>query len=330
MRVAGLGYYLPENIITNDQLLQMILDNAKAKVDIEGLRKKLDLNKAQTRHLRNPDETPLKMATIAAKRCLEKSNFDAKNIDLIIYAGMAREYIEPSMAVILQNTIGSNATCAFDISNACLSFLNAMSIAKTYIAAGTYNNILIVSSETGSDWIPWDKFSTNKETTGFSALTISDGAVAMLLQPGGSEHNFEYFDFKTFGEYNNLCQIPIGKTETDLKIAVKSRQLVMVALKLLPDFIPRFLHLAKDTLGRLDIWFFHQVTGDPSKFYGPLENDLEKLSYLTFQNVGNTGSAAIPLGMAIAEENNALKRGDCVACIVGASGFSYGGTFFVY
>lgn len=329
MKISSISYYLPDHVVSNDELLQLIITNSKANVDVEALKKKLLLNKAETRYFKASNETSLDMAEKAVKRCLEKANLKIDDVDLIIFTSMERMYIEPPMGVLLQSRLGAKAH-AYDISNACLGFLNAMELAKLYMDANKYHNILIVSAEIGSQWIPWDKFSIDKDLTGFSALTVSDAAVAMLLQPGGAEQNFKVFDFKTFGEYNDLCQIKIGKDQNSLKLLVKSKKLAMIAVELMSSFIPCFLHKSKDFLGKLDIWFLHQVTGEPKKFCGALEDDLYNISYHTFSKVGNTGTASIPLGMALAEEKSLLKRGDKVALIVGASGFSYGGTCFIY
>ncbi|MCL6588836.1 MAG: hypothetical protein K6U80_02680 [Firmicutes bacterium] len=329
MKISSISYYLPEHEVTNDELLRLIIANSKTAVDVDALKKKLLLNKAKTRYFKAPDETSLDMAETAVKRCLEKADLKAEEVDLLLFTSMERMYIEPPMSVLLQNRLRTKAN-AFDVTNACLGFLNAMELANLYIEAQKYRNILIVSAEIGSQWIPWDKFSIDKELTGFSALTVSDAAVAMLLQPGGAEQNFKIFDFKTFGEYNDLCQIKVGKDQDSLKLLVKSKKLAMVAIELMSDFIPQFLHKSQEYLGTLDMWFLHQVTGDPKKFCGALEDELYNLSYHTFSEVGNTGSASIPLGMALAEEKNLLKRGDKIALIVGASGFSYGGTCFIY
>lgn len=331
MRISSIGYYLPEHVVTNDELLQMINTNSKTDTDLNNLKKKLLINQAQTRHFKSPSESSLDMAEKAAWRCLEKAEVSGAEIDLIVYTAMERLHVEPPMSVLLQHRLGARNANAFDLSNACLGFLNAMELANLYIESGRYQNILVVGAETGSQWIPWENFASgDKDTTGFSALTVSDAAAAMLLQPGGAERNFKVFQFKTFGEYNDLCQIKIGKGPDDLKLIVKSKKLAMVAMEIMSVFIPKFLHLAKEFLGKLDIWFLHQVTGDFRKFCGDLEDELYNITYRSFSRVGNTGSISIPVGMALAEENKVLKRGDYVATIVGASGFSYGGTFFVY
>jgi len=329
MRVGAIGYYLPEEV-TNDELLARVAAGSGPGVDLKRLERKLILNEAETRCFIGQEETAVDMAEKAARRCLERSGCQAQDIDLILYAGMKREYVEPAMSVLLQDRLGAKNANAFDLSNACLGFLNAMEVAKLYIDSGRYQKILVVSAETGSEWIPWDKFTGESEMAGFSALTVSDAAAAMLLEEGGDEKSFGLFEFKTFGEYHDLCQIRIGKGGDDLKLLVESRQLAITAIEILSEFIPRFLHKAIEHSGGLDIWFPHQVTGNPKRFFGKLEDELHDICYNSFSKVGNTGSLSIPLGMALAEEEGALKRGDKVALIVGASGFSYGGACLVY
>lgn len=330
LTIKGLGYYLPEHRIANDMLLEMLRQKAGKFIDLERLRKKLEHNKAELRYFKSPDETGVDMAEKAAKNCLDKSNFNPGDLDLILYVGMLRDYVEPAMAVILQDRLGADKAHAFDLSNACNSFLNGMEIADLYVKTGKFQNALIVGAEDGSERIPWHLFNSEENFAGFSALTIADGAAAMLLHNDQNHQGFTEFVFHTYGEYNDLCRIKIGKEQDDLKILVKSKELAITALQILPEFVTSFLEKAQKTLGKIDIWFFHQVTGEPRNFWGKLDEDLVNKAYNTFSQVGNTGSISIPLGMALAEENGKLKRGDRVAAIAGASGFSCGATAFVY
>lgn len=330
LSIASVAYYLPKNLITNEQLLEMVRVHSGGNVDLQKLNERLALNKAEKRYFKNSDETGASMAEQAAKRCLEKIHFDPENLDCILYAGMLRDYVEPAMAIILQHCLGAKRAHAFDLANACNSFLNALEIADLYIKSGKYRNVLIVGAEDGSERIPWDLFSSEENLAGFSSLTISDGAAAMLLQETPSQLGFTDFIFKTYGQFHDLCKIKIGKEKNDLKIMVKSKKLAITAMGILPKFVTQFLEKTQSQLGKIDVWFFHQVTGNPRKFWGDLDESLVEKSYNTFPDVGNTGSIAIPLGMALAEERGVLKRGDHVAAIVGASGFSCGATAFIY
>src|SRR5689334_3131203 len=106
LSIDAIGYYLPENRISNDFLLAMLRRKGGQFVDVERLRKKLILNKAETRHFKNPDETGADMAEKAAGKCLEKVNFNPKDLELILYVGMLRDYVEPAMSIILQDRLG--------------------------------------------------------------------------------------------------------------------------------------------------------------------------------------------------------------------------------
>ena len=110
---------------------------------------------------------------------------------------------------------------------------------------------------------------------------------------------------------------------------VHSRQLAAIALDIMKEFIPDFVYKAEEYFNGVDIIFIHQVTGNLKRFCGNLREDLYKKVHYSFPTVGNTGSASIPLGMALAEKEGLLKRGDRVVTIVGASGFSCGATAFI-
>jgi 3-oxoacyl-[acyl-carrier-protein] synthase III len=330
LMIASIGYYLPENRITNEQLLAMVKSKSGEAVNLEKLAERLTLNQAEFRYFKNPDQTGTDLAGYAAQNCLAKICFDPRDLDCIIYVGMWRDYVEPAMAVILQDRLDAKNAHAFDLTNACNSFLNGMEIAVLYIRSGKFRNVLIVGAEDGSTRIPWHLFNSETNFAGFSALTVADGAAAMLLQDDSGRSGFTDFIFKTYGQYHDLCRIKIGKERDDLKVMVKSRKLAMTAMGILPQFVTDYLPTVQTKMGKIDIWFFHQVTGDPRKFWGDLADDLIHKAYNTFSQVGNTGSISIPLGMALAEEKQKLKRGDCVAAIVGASGFSCGATAFVF
>jgi 3-oxoacyl-[acyl-carrier-protein] synthase III len=329
-RIAGIGYYLPVNLVTNEQLLEMVKIKSGSEVNLVKLSERLTLNRAEQRYFKHESESGVTMATRAAQDCLTKINFDPGEVECILYVGMHRDYVEPAMAIILQDYLGAKRAHAFDLANACNSFLNGMEIADLYLKDGKYRNILIVGAETGSERIPWRRFNSQENSCGFSALTISDGAAAMLIHAVPDNPGFIEFDFKTYGQYHDLCTVKIGKDPDDLKILVKSKKLAMTAMALVPPFLINFLTIAEQRLGGLDIWFLHQVTGISQKFMGDLNERLVAKAYHTFSRVGNTGSISIPLGMALAEEDGQLARGDRVAAIVGASGFSCGATAFVY
>lgn len=328
--IAGLGHYLPERAVTNEELIGMLAEASGNNINAAGLKKKLDMNLAVTRRFISGDENALQMARSAILRCLEKSGADAADIDLIIYCAMFRKFVEPAMAIHLQNEIGAVNANAFDISNACMGFLNAIELAYFYIEAGRYDNVLIVGAEENSGLIPMDMFGDEENNPGFSSLTIADGAAAMLLQKGKRKKDFGLFDMQTFSEHKDICKIKIGKETHDLKLMVNSRRLAAAALDIMSKFIPGFVALAEDYLGGVDIMFIHQVTGNQKKFCGGLSDELFGKFYTTFPTVGNTGSVSIPLAMSLAEEEGRLKRGDRVVVLVGASGFSCGGTAFVY
>lgn len=331
--IKGLSYYLPEKCVSNDDLLSMISARSKSCDCLDDLQKKLELNLAESRYFKADNETGVDMVEKVAQNCLKKAQLNPADIDFIIYAGMMRDYIEPSMAVALQGRIGAKNANAYDVVNACNSFLNASKIAYHLIESGECRNVLIVAAEDGSSRIPWDKFTRGSETSGFSALTVADGAAGWIMQQSPEkEHdkNFKLFSSQTYGEYNNLCQIKIGKGKDDLKLIVQSKKLAMVAMKILSDFIPGFIDQAVAYFGDIDRIFLHQVTGNPRKLIGPISDKYYNRTYNSFSRVGNTGTASIPLGMALAEEEGKLKHGDRVAVLVGASGFSCAGTAFVY
>ena len=325
MKIASLGYYLPSNVVTIDDLIARLGNNEN--LNLEKIKKRLVINKALERRFKSPEETGIEMAHKAITNCLSKINFPPEEIDLILYVAMLREYEEPAMSIVLQDKIKAKNANAFDVSNACNGFLNAMEIAYDRIILGKCRNILIVGAEANSNLIPWHKFN-EEDFSGFSALTIADGAAAMLLQRS-NENDFD-FEFHTFGEFHDLSIIKIGKEINDLKLIVEPRAMAEAAQKITGEFIPRYLNEAIKNLDGIDHIFLHQITGDPRRYCGNLPDEIYGKTYVSFDPVGNTGSISIPLGMALAEEEGKLKRGDHIVAIVGAAGLSIGAVAFIY
>ena len=133
--------------------------------NIADMKKKLTLNVAKQRHFISKDENGIIMAEEAVKRCLENGSINVLDIDLILYVSMYRAYVEPAMSIHIRDAIGAKNSNAFDISNACMGFLNAKELAYMYLETNRYNNILIVSSEVCSELIPWDMFGDSNDNT---------------------------------------------------------------------------------------------------------------------------------------------------------------------
>lgn len=142
-KIAGLGYYVPENIVTNDDLSKIIDTNDEWIQERTGIQER--------RHIVKGDgNTTTSMGVKAAKIAIERSGVAKEDIDFIIFATLSPDYYFPGPGVLVQRDLGLNTVGALDIRNQCSGFVYALSIADQYIKTGMYKNILIIGSEVHS------------------------------------------------------------------------------------------------------------------------------------------------------------------------------------
>jgi 3-oxoacyl-[acyl-carrier-protein] synthase-3 len=139
-KISGLGYFVPENIVTNDDLSKIMDTNDEWIQERTGIQER--------RHVvKGSGETTTTMGVKAARIALERSGVSKEDIDFIVFATISPDYYFPGPGVALQKELGLRTIGALDIRNQCSGFVYAISIADQYIKTGMYRNILVVGSE---------------------------------------------------------------------------------------------------------------------------------------------------------------------------------------
>ena len=150
-KITGLGSYLPEKIITNDDLSQSLDTSDESISTRTGIKE---------RRIVSPTDSTASMGFLAAQKALHMANLEPKRLDLILVATSTPDFRLPTTAVIIQDLLGAYDTPALDISAACAGSIYGLSIANSFIKAGIYKNILLVTSETMSAIINWQDRNT--------------------------------------------------------------------------------------------------------------------------------------------------------------------------
>ena len=167
-KISGLGYFVPENIVTNDDLSKIIDTNDEWIQERTGIKER--------RHIvKGSGETTTTMGVKAAKTAIERSGIDKNDIDFIVFATISPDYYFPGPGVALQKELGLKTIGALDIRNQCSGFVYALSIADQYIKTGMYKNILIVGSELQS--IGLDMSNRGRSVS----VIFGDGAGAAII-----------------------------------------------------------------------------------------------------------------------------------------------------
>ena len=275
---------------------------------------------------------PSDASAAAGRAVLAKSGFRAEQVELFIHAAVCRDMLEPATASFAHRKIGLPATAQiFDLSNACLGWVNALTVAAGLIESGQIRCALVCSGENGGPLVeqtlstllaaPLDR---NGIKPYFANLTIGSGAVAAvlchesLLPVGSQPHRILGGFARAATEHSELCQGDNHGAEA-LAMQTDSEALLVAGLALARqtwiDFTAEFGHAFDRTI-------CHQVgSTHRRKLYEALGLDLAK-DFSTFETLGNTGSVALPATLALAIEANAIKNGDSVALLGIGSGLN--------
>ena len=169
-KIAGIGFYVPEKVVKNDDLAEIMETTDEWIQERTGIKER--------RYAERFKENTTTMAVEASKIAIERAGITSNDVDFIIFATLSPDYYFPGCGVLLQRELGINNNCgALDIRNQCSAFIYGLSVADQFIKTGMYKNILLVGSETHSAGLD---FSTRGRNV---SVIFGDGAGAVILQP---------------------------------------------------------------------------------------------------------------------------------------------------
>jgi 3-oxoacyl-[acyl-carrier-protein] synthase-3 len=278
-----------------------------------------------------PDGTRPSDASAAAGRAvLAKSALAADKVELFIHAAVSRDMLEPATASFAHRKIGLPASAQiFDVSNACLGFLNALTIAAGLIESGQIKCAMVVSGENGRPLVDQTlrtlverPLSRNEIKPYFANLTIGSGAVAALVchrsLVAGRAHRLLGGIARAATQHSELCQGDTYGAES-LAMQTDSEQLLLAGVALAQDTWKEFTAEQGSEFSR---FICHQVgSAHRRKLYETLGLDLAK-DFSTFETLGNTGSVALPATLGKAIEAGAVREGDRVGLLGIGSGLN--------
>lgn len=290
--VAGTGAYLPEKILTN-QDLEKSLDTSDAWITARtGIRE---------RRIAAEGESASTMAAKAGKQALEAGGIGPEDVDMIIVATSSPDVLFPSTACFVQNELQAFGSAAYDVSAVCSGFIFGLSIAEQYLKTGRYEHILLIGSEVNSRIVDWSDRAT--------CILFGDGAGALLLnrveqeQPLGILSTHIYSD----GSLSDLICVPggIGRTGInkqdidDKKYSIKmsGNATFKVAVKRMTEVIQEALEFNGLSIEEVDLLIPHQANERIIRAVAErLKYPMEKV-LMNIHKYGNTSAASIPIGI---------------------------------
>ena len=325
-KITGLGYYVPENIVTNDDLSKIIDTNDEWIQERTGIKER--------RHvIKGSGETTTTMGVKAAQIAIERSGVAKEEIDFIVFATISPDYYFPGPGVMLQKELGLRTVGALDIRNQCSGFVYALSIADQYIKTGMYKNILIVGSELQS--IGLDMSNRGR---GVSVI-FGDGAGAAVISreedlTKGVLSTHLHSEGEHAKELSVLAPGMGGRWVTDILADNdpddESYFPYMNGQFVFKNAVVRFSEvinegLEANNLKVIDINMLipHQANLRISQFIQKKFGLNDDQVFNNIQKYGNTTAASIPIALTEAWELGKIKTGDVVVLAAFGSGFTW-------
>ena len=318
--ISDIGIYLPERIVTSTELESII--NKKTKLLNAGSLERLF--GVRERRYAEPLDQVSDLGANAARSLVEKHG--VIGIDCMIFASACSDLIEPATANIVHSKLGLQCP-AFDIKNACNSFVTALQVASSFIASGVYKKILIVSGEKLSNTIRFEPADEYELKRGLASLSFGDAGSAVMVEPSKNGSGLYYQKFKTIGKHWGLCTIKGGGSMFPFDPGKNyfeggTSELASVFVDEGGEFIHNCIWEAGWTLSEIDYVFTHQVSSRTIELVATvLGLPLEKVIRVS-DVLGNVAAVSIPLSLYVASQKGLLKHGSKVAIIGMAAGIS--------
>jgi len=345
MRIRSLAYALPSQLVTNEQLVERIIAKnhsalAPSELDAVGcyLKTQLQRTGANTRYHRTDDEKALQLGLMAGQRALEAADLEPEAIDLLIYTGVGRGFVEPATANVFQSGLRLVKATCFDVLDACAGWLRALDLAHHLIGAGTHRYAMLLNCETNfREYEPSQISSRDEAELLWPGLTVGEVATATVIT-ASDEHAQYRTTFRNAGALACDCQIPLphaaefqnGRAETalpPLQFYARPEALARGAVKLLSQ---QFWGDPVLPALKYDAVFGHSVSVPVSRtLLRVLKLDPSRY-FDIFPTYGNVVSASLPLAISLAQREGRLKRGDRVLLVMGGGGLTTALSTFVF
>lgn len=319
-RIAGTGSYLPERVLTNDDLSKIVDTSDEWIASRTGIRQ---------RHIAAEGETTSDLSYHAAVRAMEAAGVEASEIDLIVLGTTTPDIIFPSTACLVQHRLGANGCPAFDVNAACSGFVYALSIADNFIRSGAAKTALVIGAETLTRMLDW----TDRGT----CVLFGDGAGAVVLK-ADSEAGILSTHLHADGGKKELLYNPVGVSvgfkpeehNAGVKVMMTGNDVFKHAVKALDAVVEETLEANGIDRSEIDWLIPHQANLRIIELTARrLDMPMERV-IVTVDKHGNTSSGSVPLALDEAVRSGRVKRGQLLLLEAFGGGFTWGSALLRY
>lgn len=312
--VLGCGSYLPEKVLTNQDLAKLVDTSDEWIVQRTGI---------QQRHIAAEGEVTSDLATNAAKAALAHAGIDAQDIDTIIVATATPDNTFPSSAVTVQEKLGITHGAAFDVHAVCSGFVYAMTTADAYLKTGLSKRCLVIGAETFSRILDWEDRTT--------CVLFGDGAGAVVLEAQEGEGTVAdrgvlTSHLRSDGRHKDKLYVDGGPsgTQTVGHLRMEGREVFKHAVGMITDVIEDAYAATGTTSDDLDWFVPHQANKRIIDASAKKLGIAAEKVVTTVQMHGNTSAGSIPLALDTAVKDGRIQKGDLIMLEAMGGGFTWG------
>lgn len=314
--IKAVDYYVPEKVVTNDDLSNIVETNDEWIATRTGIRR---------RHLSTGENTS-EFCIEVGKKLLSKTNTNPEDIDLIIVATITSDYSTPSTACLVQEALGCVNAWAFDLSAACSGFVYALSVADKFVKSGQYKKVLVFGAETLSKIVDW----TDRAT----CVLFGDGAGGALVEPSEDSgvidedmHSKGEDGLKlTGGERKVRNMVCNPEEENKNYLEMDGRAIFNFATKTVPKSVSILLERNNLTVDDIKYIVPHQANSRIIEVVAKkLKTTMDKF-FIDVDEFGNTSAASIPIALGHMDSKGLLQKGDYIIITGFGGGLTWGST----
>jgi 3-oxoacyl-[acyl-carrier-protein] synthase III len=324
-RLASIGAYSPDRVLSNQDLMEMVDTTDEWIVSRTGIKE---------RRMAAPEQAASDLGIIAVQRALDAAGIGAEDVDSFICATSTGDYQFPPTAPIIALGVGAPGAAAYDLNVACAGWVYGLSQACAMVESGMARNVVLVGSEVLTRFVDF----TDRGT----CILFGDGAGAAVIQAvdDGAPSGFRGFDIGADATQTKELMIAVGGGRTppragcfedrDALIYMNGREVFKFATRIMVESTQRLLDAVEMSVDEVDLFIPHQAN------IRIIEYAMERLGipsekvFTNLERYGNTSAASIPIAMTEARDAGLLKPGDLVLMVGFGAGLTWGSTLVRY